>query len=216
MIREQNLNSKFSQRNSAIPTASITSMDRLEYIFKKDPEWALQRAEPGSAIAEFLCENPEFKSYLKYVALTRKAEIPKELKTIKDMLKYYVSFAGVNANYGSKVYQLAMKGEYSTLTEKKRLILQEIDQLPEITTMEAFEKINIKGVGEGAKSFVQQHYFNDVNMSYPTDRIFQKGLAKIYGRESITISQAKTLISQWKGQKSVGSMFCFQVANYAK
>ena len=183
-------------------------MDRLEYIFKKDAEW-------GSAIVEFLCENPLFKPYLKYVALTRKAEIPKELKTIKDMLKYYVAFAGVNANYGQKILPSVLKSDYTDLTEKKRVIMQVIDQLPEITTLEAFEKVSIKGVGEGAKSFIHQHFFNDVNMTYPTDRIFQKGLAKIVNVKSVTVTEAKALSTQWKGQKSVGTMFCYQVANYA-
>ncbi len=183
-------------------------MDRLEYIFKKNAEW-------GSAIVEFLCENPQFKPYLKYVALNRKADIPRELITVKDMLKYYVAFAGVNANYGVKIYPKVMKCDYTDITEKKRLIFQEIDKLEEVTTAEAFEKVSIKGVGEGAKAFIHQHYFNDVNQTYPTDRIFQKGLAKIYGLKSVTVSEAKSLSNQWKGQKSVGSMFCYQVANYA-
>ena len=182
-------------------------MNRLEHIFNSDPEW-------GADIVEFVNENPEFKTYLKYVALNRYSEIPKSLVTIKDMLKYYVSFAGVNANYGCKVFEWVKNLEYNHLTDKKRVIMEAIDQLPEISTREEFNKIVISGVGEGAKSFICQHYFRDTDIIYPSDRIFQKGLSQIYGINKVSVSEAKSRAQKWQGKRSVGSMFCFQVGNY--
>ena len=183
-------------------------MDRLFIISQINPSW-------GASIKEFVKLNPEFQPCLPYVALNRVADIPKELKTIKDMLIYYASFAGVNTNYGQKAWEWAKTNQLEKLTAKKRLIIEDVLKLPNITTFAEFEKINIKGVGEGAHTFIRQHYFHHTDIIYPTDRVFQKGLCRIYQLDKVTVSQAKNLCNQWKGEKSVGSMFCFQIANYA-
>lgn len=183
-------------------------MDRLSFILKINPSW-------GLAIQEFVMLNPEFGPFLKYAALKGTADVPEELKTIRDMLLYYVSFAGVNTSYGQKAWQWVKTGQLDKLTPKKRSIIENILALPTITTIKEFDKIDIKGVGEGAQTFVRQFYFNDTNIIYPTDRIFQKGMCLIYHLDKVSVGEAKHLANQWKGQKSVGSMFCFQAANYA-
>lgn len=182
-------------------------MDRLAMIYQIDPLWA-------SAIEEFIVLNPEFQPYLPYAALNQYPEIPSELKTIKDMLLYYVCYAGVNTNYGGQAWSWVKTNQLSKLTVKKRSIIDNILAQSEIKTIDEFNSIKIKGVGEGAMTFVRQNYFKDVNIIYPTDRIFQKGLCKIYEFKNVTVSQAKNKAQSWKGQKSVGSMFCFQAGNY--
>ncbi len=185
-------------------------MDRLDYIFNTCPEW-------GLIIIDFINQNPEFEPYLKYVTLNQFHSKPFGCITIKDLMCYYVSFAGVNANYGQKVFNWVRSNQLQNLTEKKRLIIESINRLPEINTRQQFDNLpKIKGVGEGCISFIYEEYFHDINSTYPTDRVFQHGLKIIYQLSTITISDAKNLISQWKGLKSVGTMFCFQVANYAK
>jgi hypothetical protein len=186
----------------------LQAMDRFTAICLYSPAW-------GASVKEFVTLNPEFKPFLKYTAVNREADIPSELKTIKDMLLYYVSFAGVNTNYGEKVWTWVKAGQLDKLTAKKRAIIDDILKLPEITNIDEFDKIDIKGVGDGAHTFVRQHYFHDKNIIYPTDRIFQKGICKIYGIDKITATQAKHKANLWKGEKSVGSMFCFQAAHYA-
>ena len=184
-------------------------MDRLELILGSSPQW-------GAAIVDFLINNPEFRPYLKYVAIDEKVEIPSSVVSIKDMLLYYACCAGVNANYGIQAYEWVCQGLLDKLTTKKRATIDLINQLPTITTKEEFEHIKIKGVGDGAMTFVRQNYFNDKDIIYPTDRIFQRGIAMIYGLDTVTVASARDKANLWKGQKSVGSMFCFQVANYHK
>lgn len=182
-------------------------MDRLELIFQLNPQW-------GSAIAEFVAENPEFSPHLKYASLTTKPKLPSSLVTIKDLLRYYACFSGVNPSYGKQVFEWVKNNQLDKLTAKKRQIIEEIDKLADIETKEELEEVKIKGIGEGTRTFVLEHYFNDTNIIYPTDRVFQRGLAMIYGLDKVTVANAKTIANAWKGQKSVGSMFCFQVANY--
>jgi hypothetical protein len=184
------------------------SLARLSLIEMLNPQWAFQ-------LIEFVAENPEFGDYLRVAALDPgPAEIPFELKSVKDMLKYYVCFSSVNANYGEKIYQFVRVGDLTKLTEKKRTIIEAIIRLPEITEIESFNRIKIKGVGEGAMTYVRENYFKYENIAYPTDRIFQKGLCKVYKLNSVTLTEAKNYINKWQGNKSIGCMFCFQAAHY--
>jgi hypothetical protein len=154
---------------------------------------------------------------MKYVPLTRLSQIPNNLKTISDLLIYYASYAGVRANYGTQVHSWIKSGQIEKLTQKKRTVIKAIQAYnwTEVTSLEVFEKVKIKGVGEGAKSFIREHYFNEISQTYPTDRVFQRGLCHIYNLSLVTVTQAKNIISTWKGRVDVGSAFCFQVANYA-
>lgn len=183
--------------------------DRLAYIMMTNREY-------GMKIVEFIELNPLFKKYMGIVALDSKMVMPASIKTVKDTLLYYVSFAGVRADYGAKVWKYVRNSQYDKLTEKKRTVVMEILKLPEITTTEQFNSLpKIKGIGEGAISFVNQHFFHLADVTYPTDRTFQSGLEKIYSLDKMTVTQAKRIINEWKGSKSIGNMFCFQVANYA-
>lgn len=183
-------------------------LTRLEMTFLVNPEWAAQ-------VSAFVADNPVFLPFVKYTSWTPRANIPDDLKTVKDMLLYYASHAGVKADYGGKVFDWVREGQLDKLTAKKRETIDRILELDEIVSREQFDKVVIKGIGEGARCFVLEHYFNDVNIAYPSDRVFQRGLAKIYGLpKNPTVSQCKNIIKQWKGNLSVGSSFCFQAAHY--
>ena len=97
-----------------------------------------------------------------------------DIKSIKEILIYYVCFMGVNSKYGSKIYQSVRFGQLDVLTVKKRTIIDEINRLPEITDLEIFNTIKIKGIGEGGMDFVREYYFKVGGITYPTDRVFRK------------------------------------------
>lgn len=189
----------------AIPLSCLV---RLEKVLQFDKQW-------GEEILNFVCDNIEFASYLKYTPLNRKLELPEGLDTVKKMLKYYVSYAGVRAEFGSKVFFHVQKNELEKIPPRKKIIIQEIDKLNEIKTVRDLYKIEIKGIGEGAVNFVKQHFFHEKNITYPMDRVFQRGMKKIYAQSKLTISKCRKITEQWIGNKSIGSMFCFQAAHYA-
>lgn len=183
---------------------------RLDAAFSINPEWASQ-------ISYFVSENPEFLPFLKYASFTPRSEIPEELKTIKDMLLYYVSFSGVRSSYGNQIYEWVKQRKLDKIGEKKRETIEKIIEHNEIATRKEFNDFaakKIKGVGIGAITFVLEHFFHDEDITYPTNRTFQKGLSKIYNRSPLTVTQCKKIISTWKGNKTVGSSFCYQVAHY--
>jgi hypothetical protein len=187
-------------------------MDRLEFVSLVNPTWC-------EMVKEFVQYNPIFYPWIKYTAATPNPTIPEEaLKNIRDTFLYYVSYAGVNTNYGDKVWEWVKKGELHALTEKKRTVIQSIlTSIPEddsVITVEQINKLKISGVGEGAKSFVRQFHFH-TQESYETDRIFLSGLKKIYNLDKKpTTKEARKITSEWIGNKQIGTSFCFQVANY--
>ena len=182
-------------------------MDRLQYIANTNPQYA-------EDIQQFLIYNPEFGYMLPYVSLTHRAPHPRNVESAKDCLKYYVCNAGVRADYGEQLAQDVLKGDYSRLGSKLSTI-KAIDGMEQPIVSADIDKINIKGIGPGCKTFVKQMYFNDNNdVSYCTDITFRKGLAKIYKRELVSVKEAERLVSGWQGQKYVGSMFVAQAYSY--
>lgn len=147
--------------------SDIEGIARLDAAFFINPEWA-------SEISTFVCLNPIFKPFLKYAGFAPRSVIPEELKTVKQMLMYYVSYAGVRTSYGSQVFEWAKKGQFSKMTEKKRDIIKRVSELDEITEKSVLLELNIKDVGEGAISFVLDHYFHDENITYPKIEYFKK------------------------------------------
>lgn len=188
-------------------------------------EW-IKRMNPGYAkdIEEFLRLNPIFEKVFKYVALSPEPEIPMELGTIEQFLIYYVCHSGVCTDYGTKLWTSINEGKdgvvppemkipagkQSTITAIKELCSKKASPW----TISDIEKLEIKGVGPGAKAFVKQGYFHSKDVVMPTDRVFQKGMKKIYGLDTLTVSKATSLANKWKGHKYIGNMFCFQAAHY--
>jgi hypothetical protein len=60
-----------------------------------------------------------------------------------------------------------------------------------------------------------QNYFSNSDVTFPTDRVFRRGLRCILHLDTApTAAKAKKLADSWQGPKAVGSMFCMQVGNY--
>lgn len=185
-----------------------TDINRIELIHSINPDWACQ-------LIEFVSGNPEFEPYLRVCPLTPPAtKAYPDLKTVKEQLVYYVCYAGVNTNYGKKLYELVKAGNLDVLSVKKRATIDAVMALPEINDLEVFNTIKIKGVGLGAMDFVRKNMFSQSDITFPTDRVFQRGLCKIYGLPKVTVTQAKRIVDSWKGDKAIGNIFCFQVAHY--
>jgi hypothetical protein len=198
------------------------SHERLELIALTNPDYYAD-------IVTFITENPEFIPFLPIVALsprgksTSNPEIMAMLKEkgIKTGLIFYACMAGVRVAYGEKIFLHVMRGEMEKLTEKKRKIITDIieqvneDELKSVQDID--EKLKgIKGVGDGARTFLKDVYFFDENIVYPTDRIFQKGLKRIYKLEKLGVAGAKKICNGWKGKKYIGTMFTWQAATYGQ
>lgn len=189
---------------------NIYSMDRLTFIAQFDPLWALM-------IRDFVDLNPIFKKYLELAPSTRKPLLNLKWRTPNDILRWYVCHTGVRNSYGDELYKYVETGgrEESKL-KKKTTTINDIDELDKITCIEDVENINIKGVGIGAKNFIKRYVYDDFGVVDYTDRIFLKGICKLYDKEKLTPTQAKKISDEWKGNfKGIGSAFCFQIAHYA-
>jgi hypothetical protein len=184
-------------------------MERLMAIFELDQAYGLD-------IVTFISHQAEFEPYLRYVSLTKQAEnVTQFTGDVRESLRYYVCFAGVRTAYGQQLYEMVKVGDYSHLKSKLPTI-QAIDALPPITTVAQIDALNIKGVGPGAKTFAKEALGDISNTVYPTDLIFRKGLAKIYGLATVpTVAAATNIVKTWTGPLYVGTMFAFQAANYA-
>lgn len=185
-------------------------MDRLLYIRSINPTYA-------DDIEDFLMKNDEFCKLLPLVALSCVPTHVGEFTSAKECLKYYVYCSGVRADYGEKLYEEVKNNNYANLKSKLKII-QEIDAINEPNTPSDIDNLIIKGVGDGCKIFVKQMYFNDNSDGvYPTDRVFRKGLAKIYNKTEVSVDEAKQIIALWKisGAKTyIGGMFTSQAASY--
>ncbi len=180
-------------------------MERLELVFSLDPNYAAD-------VVTFVGQNPVFYRFLSLLSLTSRAVLP-HFPTAKDALKYYVCFAGVRTAYGHQCWGQVQHHDYTHL-KSKRVIIETIDTIPDITSSEMVDMISIKGVGPGAKTFVKENVFGDRQHAiYPTDLTFRKGLAVIYELpKPPSVTEATRLCESWKGPKYVGSMFAFQCA----
>jgi predicted nucleotidyltransferase len=188
------------------------NLARLNLIKSIDPEWA-------NMIMSFVDKFPEFYPYIYMAAITRKAVFDVKLNTVKEMLIYYVCHAGVKNSYGDMLWEKVKEKDYTKIPLKKKETILEILKLNEkdLSTPEAIEKINISGVGYGAKKFVLSQRFDDLNTIDYTDRIFQNGLIKLYSLpKRPTPTQARKLTERWKetGIAGVGNMFVFAISHY--
>ena len=183
--------------------------ERLAFIFAKDQEL-------GEETSEFLDLNPVFRPFAKYAAATRTQKLNLSLR---HAFVYYICHAGVSAAHGNNLWERARLNDFTLLNQQKKETINSILDLvrDDMTLEEATQMSKIKHVGPGCISFVQSECFGQTkNIVFETDRVFQRGLQKIYGFDKRpSPSMCKKLTDGWKGNKSIGSLFCFQCAHYA-
>jgi len=184
---------------------------RLTHIAENDLEYYQD-------IMDFIQQNNEFEPYLVYVTLENPTTIKlPSLVTVKDHLLFYVAQAAVSPSYGAKVYDWVKNGDLTKLTAKKRSEIENVLNYPHynnIKNVDDVDTIDIKGVGDGAKSFVKQYYFGIKNICLYSERRFQKGLSIVCKRK-ITTSEAKKISEAWTN-KHIGYMLCLQIGDYVK
>lgn len=166
-------------------------MDRLGMIRLADAEWA-------NRVEDFVVRNSELRAWLPYASLHPRPCLPAGLDTIKKLLLYYVAFSGVHATYGQKCYDWIINGELQHLMPGKRAVVSRVLALPEMKTREEFiahvVDRKVIGVEIGACHFVKQNFFGDTDITYPTDRVFRRGLQRIFHLDTLpTPLKAKCL-----------------------
>lgn len=201
--------------NTTPLTLSEGSIARyLEYMRHLSPQWT-------EDVEMFAALNPEYIPFM-YLAPCPDsvgsnssgayARYPGDDQSgdVKTFLKFYALEAGVRATYAHARWEEVKNGDLSKLTEKKRTIMEAIDKLPPITTLEQLNQVTIKGVGVGCKSAAAMKFFGATNVSCYTDRGILTGLEHVYGGK-MTVSRAKKITEGWKGRRDVGDAWTFKI-----
>lgn len=200
---------------------------RLSIISRTDPQYY-------NDIIDFIKNDfPEIEPFAYLSALENPKNMKFDhLKTIKDHLIFYVAQSGVSPSHGRNVYNWVINNQLDKLTVKKRGEINNVlnyANYDKINTIEDVDNIKIKGVGNGAKGFVKQFYFNERNICLWTERRFQKGLSFVLENASKNKNQSETvecfkklkqkdyetISNKWK-HKYIGYMLCLQVGLYCK
>ena len=199
--------------------------ERLQFIANHDPIWAVK-------ISEFFDRHPEFAEYVEIAPLTvrpvgfgrnrgEQPANPNMPKTINEFLQYHVCEAGVRREYGYELW-LKTRGKSPeevlanpTITQRKKDYLVPLMRLPPITSVEEIDKINIKGVGIGAKKFARSMFSEYDDYIDATDLAFKIGIAIVYNLpRRASPKQIRELTKSWTLNAVVGTAMCNQIFHY--
>ena len=198
--------------------------DRLQFIANHDPIWAVK-------IREFFDDHPEFTEYIEIAPLTIRPvgfgknigepSTPNMPTTINEFLAYHVCGAGVRRTYGYELW-LKIQGKSPedvlanpTITQRKKDYLVPLTRLPLITSVEEIDKIEIKGVGIGAKKFARSMFSEYDDYIDATDLAFKVGIAIVYNLpRRATVKQIRDITKSWTKNAVVGTAMCNQIFHY--
>ena len=199
------------------------SAEHMEFILSFDMEW-------GSDIVEFIRDHPEFRPYIPLASITPRpfgsgkdrgtlnsTDGPEE-NSILEYLLYYITHTAAYTNYANSLWH-HVKGKTKEEIEsdpyisdaKKSIIVKVLEKAP-YNTWEDVWKLDIKGLGKGAKRFICTTFGDYIDS---TDTCLQMGLQQIYTLGvPPTTEETKEIIEGWSCHPRVGAMFAYQVYHH--
>ncbi len=195
--------------------------DHIELLLAYDVDWA-------SDIVSFVKSHPQFRPYIEHAPFTprpfgngkQRMEFPADddPQTVQDYLLYYICHTQAYTNYGHAIWHRVFRKSIEEIREdthisenKKAILIPVLEQTSAQTTWEDVWKLDVKGVGMGAKRFIKATFSDWVDTS---DAHFQHGLQKIYGFSSPPVKEEiDEIVKTWTDHPRVGSVLCQQVSH---
>ena len=220
-----------------IDLINSTSYDRLKFIEKNNPEWALK-------IQQFITRFPEFNRYRNIASATDRPSVQNNENwmpiSLFEHVIYYVCCSGVRYSYAikqfstiidflrSNTWQSMNEGLYNFIVKnniqnKKREIYWNIFSwmikygitnstltIDHITYM----KNEINGLGDGFLGYMNENFSKNDDCIQYTDTNFINGFYKVYGRNDSSFIKQKCLQYSQSGFGRVANTFMFQIFYY--
>ncbi len=195
--------------------------DHIELLLAYNVDW-------GSDVVAFVKSHPQFRSYIEYAPFTpRPFQSGKQRmanpsdddpQTVQEYLLYYICHTQAYTNYGHSIWQHVHKKTIDEIRNdkhisenKKAILIPVLEQTSQQTTWEDVWKLDIKGLGTGAKRFIKGTFSDWIDTSEPH---FQQGLQKIYGFSSPPAKEeVDAIVKTWTEYPRVGVVLCQQVSH---
>jgi hypothetical protein len=192
--------------------------DHIELLLAYDVDWA-------SDVVSFVKSHPQFRPYIESTPFTprpfgKRMAFPSEEdpKTVQDFLLYYICHTQAYTNYGHAIWHRIfqktvedVEADAHISENKKAILIPVLQQTTPETTWEEVWKLDVKGLGMGAKRFIKSTFSDWIDTSDPH---FQQGLQKIYGFSSPpSKEEVDAIVKTWTEYPKVGSILCQQVSH---
>jgi hypothetical protein len=192
--------------------------DHIELLLAYDVDWA-------SDVVSFVKSHPQFRPYIEHTPFTprpfgKRMEFPSDddPQTVQDYLLYYICHTQAYTNYGHAIWHRVFRKTIKEVRDdphisdnKKAILIPVLEHTTPLTTWEEVWKLDIKGVGMGAKRFIKGNFSDWVDTS---DAHFQHGLQKIYGFSSPPVKEeVDEIVKTWTDYPRVGAVLCQQVSH---
>jgi hypothetical protein len=195
--------------------------DHIELLLAYDVDWA-------SDIVSFVKSHPQFRPYIEYAPFTPKPfgngkqrlehTSDNDPHTVQDYLLYYICHTQAYTNYGNAIWHRVFQKTIDEIRDdthisdnKKSILIPVLEQTTPLTKWEEVWKLDVKGLGMGAKRFIKATFSDWIDTSDPH---FQQGLQKVYGFSSPpSKEEVDEIVKTWADHKRVGSILCQQVSH---
>jgi hypothetical protein len=195
--------------------------EHIELMLEYDVDW-------GSDVVEFVKSHPQFRPYIELAPFTprpfgngkQRMAFPsdEDPQNVQDYLFYYICHTQAYTNYGHAIWHRVFRKSIFDITtdthiseHKKEIIIPILEQTSASTTWEDVWKLNVKGLGTGAKRFIKSTFTDWIDTSDPH---FQQGLQKIYGFSvPPTKEEVDAIVKTWTNHPRVGAILCQQVSH---
>ena len=197
-------------------------LERIEHLLSFNEDWAYQ-------VIDFLKNFPAFREFAHTTPFTQKPighgklfgePTEHDPESITEYLLYYICHTQAYINFGNalwrKIHRMTATEIISddSIPEKKKEIILSILQREPFTTWEEVWKLDVKGIGLGAKYFIRT-FFSDDYLDL-TEVHFLKGV-QILTKSPFqpTSSEIKEIIESWGNHKKIAYLFCLSIYHFS-